>query len=188
MISARISENMDNVVILDRDGTIVIDRGYLADPDRLEFLPGASEALRWLWERAYRLVVITNQSGVGRGLFSIDRVVAMNARLHEMVERAGAKLTQIYVCPHAPEAGCACRKPNLALMAKAATELNFNPRRSVVVGDKESDIEFGLRAGARSILISSERPDASKRIASTLIVPNLMEAARAITGSTGTFV
>jgi histidinol phosphatase-like enzyme len=66
----------------------------------------------------------------------------MNARLNEMVERAGAKLAKIYVCPHAPEACCACRKPNLALMAKAATELSFNPRRSVVVGDKESDIEF----------------------------------------------
>ncbi len=63
MMSARIA---DNVVILDRDGTIIVDRGYLADPDRLEFLPGASEALRWLWERAYRLVVITNQSGVGQ--------------------------------------------------------------------------------------------------------------------------
>jgi D-glycero-D-manno-heptose 1,7-bisphosphate phosphatase len=83
MISASAS---DNVVVLDRDGTIVIDRGYLADPDRLEFMPGAQEALRWMWERGYRLVVITNQSGVGRGLFSVDHVEAVNARLHAMVE------------------------------------------------------------------------------------------------------
>jgi D-glycero-D-manno-heptose 1,7-bisphosphate phosphatase len=183
MTSARIS---DNVVVLDRDGTIVIDRGYLADPDRLEFLPRVPEALRWLWERSYRLVVVTNQSGVGRGLFSLDRVAATNARLHEMVERAGAKLAKIYVCPHAPDADCACRKPNLALMAQAATELDFDPRGSVVVGDKDSDIEFGLRAGARSILISSERPAACKSFAPSLIVPNLMEAARSITGSTET--
>jgi D-glycero-D-manno-heptose 1,7-bisphosphate phosphatase len=185
MISAR---SLDRVVILDRDGTMVIDRGYLADPDGLEFLPGAAEALRWLCQCAYRLVVITNQSGVGRGLFSLDRLEATNARLHEMVERAGAKLTKIYVCPHAPEACCACRKPNLALMEQAATELNFNPRSSVVIGDKESDIEFGLRAGARVILISSAPPDAAKRIASSVIVPNLMEAARSITGPAQTFV
>jgi D-glycero-D-manno-heptose 1,7-bisphosphate phosphatase len=182
MISARIS---DKVVILDRDGTIVIDRGHLADPNGLEFLPGAPEALRWLWRSAYRLVVITNQSGVGRGLFSLDRVEAMNARLHDMVERAGAKLAKIYVCPHAPEACCACRKPNLALMAQAATELNFNPRMSVVIGDKDSDIEFGLRAGARAILISSAPPNGAKRSASSLIVPSLMEAARSIISPTG---
>jgi D-glycero-D-manno-heptose 1,7-bisphosphate phosphatase len=147
----------DNVVVLDRDGTIVIDRGYLADPD------GASEALRWLWERGYRLVIITNQSGVGRGLFSVEHVAAMNSRLHAMVECAGAKLAKIYFCPHTPEANCACRKPNLALMEQAAAELNFNPRTSVVVGDKDSDIEFALRAGARAILIASETPYRSKK-------------------------
>jgi D-glycero-D-manno-heptose 1,7-bisphosphate phosphatase len=171
----------DNVVILDRDGTIVIDRGYLAEPDRLEFMPGAPEALRWLWEHEYRLVVITNQSGVGRGLFTLDQVEAMNARLHAMVERAGAKLTHIYVCPHTPEANCACRKPNLGLMQQAATELRFNPRMSVVVGDKESDIEFGHRAGARAIIISFETAGGSGRIVKSLKVPTLMHAPLSIT-------
>jgi D-glycero-D-manno-heptose 1,7-bisphosphate phosphatase len=185
MISSCIS---DKVVILDRDGTMVIDRGYLADPDRLEFTPGAPEALRWLSQSGYRLVVITNQSGIGRGLFSRDDVEAMNARLHDMVERVGSKLTKIYYCPHAPEAYCACRKPNLALMEQAATELGFSPREAVVVGDKDSDIEFGFRVGARAILIASETPDASRRIVSSLTVPNLMEAARSIIGPTGAFV
>jgi len=178
----------DNVVILDRDGTIVVDRGYLANPDGLEFLPGASEALRWLWDHGYRLVVITNQSGVGRGLFSIDRVEAMNARLQAMIERAGAKLTKIYFCPHTPEANCACRKPNLALMEQAASELNFDPRRSVVIGDKESDIEFGHRAGARTIFICGEEPQASPRFAPNVRASTLMDAARTITGAGGTFV
>jgi D-glycero-D-manno-heptose 1,7-bisphosphate phosphatase len=184
MISAGVP---DKVVILDRDGTIVVDRGYLADPAGLEFIPEAPEALRWLCQCGFRLVVITNQSGVGRGFFSIDCVEAMNTRLHAMVEGQGAKLAKIYVCPHAPEDDCACRKPRLALMEQAATELNFRPRGSVVVGDRESDIEFGLRAGARAILISSERPDASGAIRPSLTVRNLMEAARSITGSTGTF-
>ena len=175
----------DNVVVLDRDGTIVVDHGYLADPDRLEFLPGAAEGLRWLWERGYRVVVITNQSGVGRGLFSVAQIEVMNARLHAMVEAAGAKLTKIYFCPHTPDANCACRKPNLALMEQAATELNFNPRSSVVVGDKDSDIEFALRAGARAILISPPRPIDRRGIAPSLIVPTLLEAAWSITSHTG---
>lgn len=173
----------DNVVILDRDGTIVIDRGYLADPDRLEFMPGAPEALRWLCERGYRLVVITNQSGVGRGLFTIDQVETMNARLHAMVEEAGAKLSGIYVCPHLPEAHCACRKPNLALMRQAAMELNFNPCRSVVIGDKESDIEFGCRAGARAIWISPEMTSVQRRVEASVTVRTLMDAVLLITDS-----
>jgi len=167
------------VVILDRDGTMVIDRGYLADPDGLEFLPTAPEALRWLYDRGYRLVVVTNQSGVGRGLFPIDRVEAMNVRLHEMVERAGARLSKIYFCPHAPEANCDCRKPKLGLMEQAAAELNFDPRKSVVVGDKESDIEFGNRAGARTILLAAELP--ASGTAATLTVPTLLQAATFIT-------
>ena len=172
----------DQVVILDRDGTMVIDRGYLADPDGLAFLPTAPEALRWLYDRGRRLVVVTNQSGVGRGLFSIEQVEAMNVRLYEMVESAGARLSKIYFCPHAPEANCICRKPNLGLMARAAAELNFDPRKSVVIGDKESDIEFGCRAGAKTILLADNLPLSGT--AATLTVPTLLQAATFITSQT----
>jgi D-glycero-D-manno-heptose 1,7-bisphosphate phosphatase len=175
----------ENVVVLDRDGTIVVDRGYLADPDQLELMPGAAEGLQWLWERGYKLVVITNQSGIGRGFFSVEQLEAVNARLNTLVEAAGAKLTKIYFCPHAPEANCVCRKPEIALMEQAAAELDFNPRSSVVVGDKDSDIEFGLRAGARAILISPPRPIRRGEIAPSLIVPTLLEAARSITSYPG---
>jgi D-glycero-D-manno-heptose 1,7-bisphosphate phosphatase len=161
---------------------MVIDRGYLADPDGLEFLPTVPEALRWLHDHGYPLVVVTNQSGVGRGLFSIERVEAMNVRLHEMVERVGARLNRIYFCPHVPEANCDCRKPNLGLMRLAAAELNFDPRRSVVVGDKESDIEFGNRAGAKTILLAGDVP--ASGTAATLTVPTLLQAAAFITSHT----
>lgn len=158
---------------------MVIDRGYLADPDGLEFLPTAPAALRWLYERGYPLVVVTNQSGVGRGLFSLERVEAMNVRLQEMVEGVGARLSKIYFCPHAPEANCDCRKPNQGLMQRAAAELNFDPRKSVVVGDKESDIEFGNRAGAKTILLASAVPGSGT--AATKTVATLLQAATFIT-------
>jgi len=176
-MESTIYPSSDRVVILDRDGTIVIDRGYLSDPDGLEFMPTAAEALRLLFDHKYRLVVVTNQSGVGRGLFSMDRLDAMNARLEAMVADAGARLTKIYYCPHTPEANCHCRKPNLGLMQQAAAELKFDCRKSFVVGDKDSDIEFGIRAGARTILLAAQP---SSGPTATLVVPTLLQAAKYI--------
>jgi D-glycero-D-manno-heptose 1,7-bisphosphate phosphatase len=167
----------DKVVILDRDGTLVIDRGYLNDPAGLEFLPRAAEGLRLLYSQGYRLVVITNQSGVGRGLFPIERVYAMNARLERMVEEAGAKLARIYFCPHAPDAGCDCRKPALRLMKQAAAELGFDPASAIVIGDKESDVELGRRAGAVTILLGRREPRLLLSATPDYVVENLKEAA-----------
>jgi D-glycero-D-manno-heptose 1,7-bisphosphate phosphatase len=178
MISPRPSEK---VIILDRDGTMVIDRGYLADPARLEFEPGAAEGLKWLYSHGYRLVVITNQSGVGQGFFPLGRVLEMNIRLHVMVEGVGAKLERIYFCPHAPDAGCGCRKPAQGLLTQAAFELGFNPESAVVIGDKATDIEFGRRAGATTILIAPKAPASMAQISPDLMAPNLMEAARTVT-------
>lgn len=157
---------------------MVIDRRYLADPDGLDFLPTVPEALRWLYAHGHQLIVVTNQSGVGRGLFSIEKVEAMNARLYEMVEGIGARLSKIYFCPHAPAANCNCRKPKLGLMEQAAADLNFEPQKSVVVGDKESDVEFGNRAGAKTILIAAAP---HSETAATMVVPTLLQAATFIT-------
>jgi len=165
------------VVILDRDGTMVIDRGYLDDPAGLEFLPGAAAGLRSLYSRGYRLVVISNQSGVGRGLFPIERVYAMNAQLERMAEAAGFRLEHIYFCPHAPDAGCECRKPALGLMTQAAAELGFDPAAAIVIGDKESDVEFGRRAGALTILIGIPGARPAPTPAPDYIVENLQQAA-----------
>ena len=171
---------MDKVVILDRDGTMVVDRGYLDDPAGLEFLPAAPEGLRWLHSRGYRLVVMTNQSGVGRGLFPLERVVAMNERLCRMVEEGGAKLEAIYFCPHEPEAGCECRKPALGMMARAAADLGFDPAAAVVIGDRKSDVEFGRRAGSKTILIAAA-PEAASTSRADAVAPNLLAAARIVT-------
>jgi D-glycero-D-manno-heptose 1,7-bisphosphate phosphatase len=172
----------DKVVILDRDGTLVVDRGYLDDPAGLEFLPGAAEGLRILYSRGYRLVVITNQSGVGRGLFPIERVYSMSARLERMVEDAGARLERIYFCPHAPDDGCDCRKPGLRLMTQAAAELGFDPASAIVIGDKESDIEFGRRSGAVTMLLGKSESRPSTSTTPDYVVANLKEAADIISG------
>ena len=171
----------DKIVILDRDGTLVFDREYMDSPVQLEFEPFAADALLWWHDHGYRLVVITNQSGIGRGFFSIEQVEAMNVRLHAMVEALGVCLERIYYCPHRPEAGCPCRKPALGLLRQAASDLDFDPERSVVIGDKESDMEFGRRAGAKTILIANDSSALSMRIQPDRVLPNLLDAARAMT-------
>ena len=168
------------VALLDRDGTIVIDRVYLDNAAGLEFLPGAAEGLRLLHERGYRLVVITNQSGIGRGYFPLERLQEMNARLVEMVEAAGARLAGIYYCPHAPEDLCSCRKPEPGLILQAAAELGFDPADAVVIGDKASDIECGRRAGASTVLITAEKALGSKDLIADAAAGDLVAAACAV--------
>jgi D-glycero-D-manno-heptose 1,7-bisphosphate phosphatase len=176
----RVRTASEKVVILDRDGTIVIDRGYLDNDAGLEFAPGAAAGLRWLHCNGYRLVVITNQSGVGRGRFSLELVHEMNARLYAMVEEAGARLEKIYFCPHVPEDRCLCRKPALGLLLQAASELNFDPASAVVIGDKESDIEFGRLAGAKTILIGARPLRAVERTNAGSVAADLLQAALAV--------
>jgi histidinol-phosphate phosphatase family protein len=141
------------VVLLDRDGTIIVDRDYLDDPSGLEFIAGAADGLRSLCVQGYRLVVITNQSGVGRGLFSLEQLEKIHRRLREMVRDAGADLAGIYFCPHRPEEHCGCRKPETGLVTQAVADLKFDPAAAIVIGDKASDVELGRRIRARTILI-----------------------------------
>jgi D-glycero-D-manno-heptose 1,7-bisphosphate phosphatase len=168
------------MVLLDRDGTIVVDRAYLDNAAGLEFMPGAAEGLRLLYTQGYRLVVITNQSGIGRGKFSMERLQEMNARLTAMVREAGARLEGIYFCPHTPADKCDCRKPAPGLIIQAASELNFDPKTAVVIGDKDSDIECGRRAGAATVLISAAKAASRTRIKADAVAADLVGAACAV--------
>lgn len=140
-------------VVLDRDGTLNVEKHYLSDPGELELMPGVAEGLKLLRSHGFRLVVISNQSGIGRGIVSRDVVEAIHARLRELLRRQGVELDGIYYCPHSPEQNCSCRKPNPAMIYQAAKDLDFNPGESFVVGDKRSDVEMGKQANAVTILV-----------------------------------
>ena len=152
-LARQLGEGLRAAAFLDRDGTLVAERGYLSDPAEVELLPGAAEAVRSLRAAGLAAVVISNQSGVGRGLFSLARVYEAMAALRHALRAHGAELDAIYFCPHAPDAGCACRKPGTGLVERAAEDLQLSLRRSVFVGDKLLDIETGHRAGMRSVLV-----------------------------------
>lgn len=140
-------------VFLDRDGTLIRETGYLSDPDAVELLPGVARALRNLVEAGYPLIVVSNQSGVARGMFPASRVHAVMARLRERLREHGVELTAIRFCPHRPEDGCACRKPRSGLLELAAEDLDLSLRDSVTIGDKRIDAAAGRNAGGRGVLV-----------------------------------
>lgn len=142
-------------VFLDRDGTLNKDTGYVKTPDDFELLPGAVEALVRLKRAGACLVVVTNQSGVARGLIGIDALKAIHARLLTAVEAAGGSLDAIYFCPHHPDDGCLCRKPQRAMVDKAAADLGLDLSVCYLVGDQSRDIDLGRRIGARTVLVTS---------------------------------
>jgi len=168
----------NKVVVLDRDGTIVVDRHYLADPDGLEFEPGAKRGLRSMVDMGYRLVVVTNQSGIARGYFTADQLEKIHARMRQMLNAEGVQIAGIYACPHEPSDGCECRKPGLGLMRQAAEELQFDMSQSVVIGDRDSDIEMGRRAKALTMLIGSDPKIPSCGNGPDYVIKDLTEAAK----------
>jgi D-glycero-D-manno-heptose 1,7-bisphosphate phosphatase len=140
-------------VLLDRDGTIIVERHYLGDPAQIEFLPGAIKGLRHLLTMGLGLVVLTNQSAVGRGFFDETRLNLIHHHLRELLNSEGVRLEGIYFCPHTPESHCSCRKPRPGLAERAAQELDFDLRASFLIGDKPADIELGRNVGATTFLV-----------------------------------
>ena len=142
-------------IFLDRDGTTNRDTGYIKSVDELQIFPGAVEAVARLKQAGARVVMITNQSGVGRGLFSIETLGAVHARLRAVFEAGGAPFDGLYYCPHHPDDGCACRKPGTVMVERAVADLGLDLSRAYVVGDQRRDIDLARRIGAKGILVTT---------------------------------
>lgn len=147
---------MKPAFFLDRDGTINIDRVYINDPNLIELIPRAAEAIKKARDAGFLIVVVTNQSGVERGIIDPKVLPKIHARLDELLEQNGAKIDLYQICTHAPLAKCECRKPKPKLVNEAKQKLNIDLARSVFVGDKLSDVATGKRAKCKiSILVRS---------------------------------
>lgn len=157
-----IKEGLNKAVFLDRDGTVNEEVGYMVDIGKLRLIPGVGTAIRRLNNAGFKIVLVTNQSGVARGYFSESLVHEAHARMDSMLRSDGARIDAVYYCPHHPTAGsgaytvdCNCRKPRTGLIDQAAKDLNIDISHSYMVGDKWSDVELGHRAGVRSVLVKS---------------------------------
>ena len=155
-------------VFVDRDDTLVFDGPYCDDPDKLRMIPGVPEAVSKLNNAGYLVIVVTNQSGISRGLFDVDTLTAIHKRMAKMIEAGGGRLDDIFYCPHCPEEECSCRKPETAMGVEAILKHNIDPSASFMIGDSDRDIEFGKRLGLRSYQVTAKKqfPDIVEEILS----------------------
>lgn len=145
-------------VFLDRDGVLNEDLGYVYEPSRFKWLPGAVDAVKWLNERGYLVIVVTNQSGIARGLYTEAQFQALNKWMLAELERNGAHIDAVYHCPHHPTAGkgrykveCDCRKPGTGMLKQAAVDFAIDLEKSVLVGDSQRDLDAGQAFGVRTL-------------------------------------
>lgn len=177
---------LPSAVFLDRDGTIVRDTGYLSDPGGVELLPGTTAAIQRLNEAGIPVVIVTNQSGIGRGYYGEDDFEAVQAAVERALAVGGARIDAVYHCPHSPGVGCACRKPELELYERAADDLGIDLSRSVYVGDRDSDVRPALRTGGMGLLVADGEgryDDSAPRECSRM--RDLAEAVSSILGEAG---
>ena len=182
-------EPVRRAVFLDRDGTINADTGYVARPDEVRLLPRAPEGLKALAAAGYALVIVSNQSGIARGMMTPEQADAVEARVLELLRQHGAVVEAAYRCPHLPEGriaayaiDCECRKPKPGLILLAARERGYDLARSWTIGDSARDVEAGLAAGTRAILIAPPAPPGAD--AGLTRAADLLEAAAVVARGT----
>ena len=174
-------------VFLDRDGTINVEKDYLYRVDDFEFIPGAAEAIRRLNQAGLLTIVVSNQSGVARGYFTLAQVEELHRHIQLELKKHGAWIDAFYICPHHPTEGagdftreCSCRKGEPGMLLQAADDLDINLSASYMVGDKIADIEAGHNAGCRSLLVRTgygEQNVHKLQEGSVTVFPSLTEAA-----------
>lgn len=179
-------------VFLDRDGTIIEDRGYIADPDHVQLIPGAADAIRRLSRAGFLVVVVSNQSGIARGFFDEAALSAVHQRVESALEAEGARLDGAYYCPYldgseavveAYRVDSELRKPQPGMLLQAARELNIDLSRSWMIGDSPGDVEAGKAAGCRTILINpAGAVEGNGADAATHLVKSLSDAAELAEG------
>ncbi len=175
-------------VFLDRDGTLVVHEHYLSSPEQLKLLPNAVEGLRLFQEHGFLVVVVTNQSGIARGIFDEERLSLIHKKLAQMLEEKGIVLDGIYYCPHLKEGvveqykiECDCRKPLPGMLLDAAHRYNIDLPQSLMVGDSEVDMQAGRNAGCTCMLIKSDRANGTSNESFggvDYVVNDLLDAAR----------
>ena len=184
------SRPLKPAVFLDRDGTINVEKNYLYRIEDFEFIPGAPEAIKRLKDAGFLIVVVTNQSGVARGYYSLEDVDRLHTHIQDELNRYDTSIDAFYVCPHHPTDGegeylleCDCRKGNPGMLLQAAEDMGVDLKHSWMVGDKAADIEAGGRAGCRSILVETGYGDVDNVLAlypDSLIASDIFGAVKEI--------
>lgn len=146
----------NKVIFLDRDGVINVDSGYVHKLEDFVFTPGAAEALKELQDAGYMLAVVTGQSGIGRGQYSLEDMQAFNTHMSDLLAQSGVHFAALAYCPHHPDDGCDCRKPKRGMADQVVEQIgDIDWENSWMIGDKESDVGFGKNIGVKTVLLTS---------------------------------
>ncbi len=150
---------MNKALFLDRDGVINIDKAYVYKPEQFEFIEGIFELCKAYQERDYLIIVVTNQSGIARGYYSEEDFLHVSDWMSEQFAKNGVKIIHIYHCPHHPEitGSCRCRKPSPGMLLDAKKEYNIDMKNSLMIGDKERDIEAAIGAGIENTILFTDK-------------------------------
>ncbi len=179
-------QNSNKAIFLDRDGVINVEVGYLSNPDDFEIIEGSIEALKILNKKGFFLIVITNQAGIARGYYTEKILNTIHNKMKSILKAHNVTLTDIYFCPHHPEftGYCACRKPNPGMILEAKKKYNIDLDKSYIVGDTLNDIQTGIAAKCKTILVlTGYGKEEQKKIGSVkpnMIFKNLFEFAKHI--------
>ena len=184
-MSTKDEEMFNKAVFLDRDGTIARDVHYCSRPEDFEILPAVPLAIKMLNDSGFKVVVVTNQSGIARGYFTEEALARIHNRMVCELEKHGARLDAVYYCPHHPDEGCGCRKPGTALFYKAAADVGIDFTRSYMVGDMQMDIDAGKALGCRAVLVTTGNGIEDITDTPDYTADSLLEAARWIVSGRG---
>ncbi len=141
------------LVFLDRDGTLIVEKHYLKDPEQVEFYPGVVDGLKRLQDEGAVLIIVTNQSGVARGFFDVNDVERVNRHIVRSLQEQEVTITNVYYCPHHPDDQCLCRKPEPGMLIRAGEASGLDMHAAFMVGDKMADVQAGKNAGTHTILL-----------------------------------
>lgn len=175
----------NKAVFLDRDGTISRDVPYCSCPENFELLPMVAETIKLLNDCGFKVVIVTNQSGVGRGYFTEDMLAKIHQKMLGELTKSGAVIDAIYYCPHHPDDNCECRKPKPAMILQAARDLNIDLHQSYFIGDSDLDIGAGKSAGCFTIRINTGFEGVTKESFADFVCPDLYAGVEWIIAQTG---
>ena len=164
----------NKAVFVDRDGTINVNVEYMDDPDDLKIYPGVIEGLKKFQEKGYKIIIITNQSGIARGYFSEETLKKIHEKLKSEFLKKDVKIDAIYYCPHHPDEKCNCRKPNTKLFEDAIKDFDIDTKKSFMIGDRMLDIEAGKKLGLTTILIPENKKKVEDEMKKSNVVPDFI--------------
>lgn len=162
----------NRAVFIDRDGTINVNYGYIDSPDDFKIYPGVMNGIKLLKENGYKIIVVTNQSGIGRGYFGKEKLDKIHRKMDNELLKNGTAVDAIYYCPHHPDDNCNCRKPKTGLFEKAVKDLDINITESFIIGDRMLDMEAGYKIGCKTVLVPENKEKISIEMKESKVKPD----------------